>query len=41
MADLIPILDPKELKTNLLKRQPISIQYDKEFDDLLIYFDTP
>lgn len=41
MADLKQILDPSQLKTDLLKQQPSLIDYDEVVDVLRIYFGDP
>lgn len=39
MANLDVIIKTNELKTNLLKRDPKFVNYDKDFDALRIYFE--
>jgi len=39
MANLDVIIKTNELKTNLLKRDPKDVKYDKDFDALRIYFE--
>jgi len=40
MTDLNVIINVSELKTSLLKKDPLSFNYDQDFDALRIYFEN-